>query len=202
MAISFPVPCPTHLAPNGVRWSYTTANLINSSPTTFQQTIYEYDGELWRIDVTYPPLTRAEAAPFHAFLASLRGASHTFLFGDTLMNSPLGAGGGTPLVNGSNQYGSDELVTDGWLADTLVLKAGDMFSVDNRLYLVLQDVTSDASGNATIDIFPRARNHEDDSSIETDNPKGTFRLANEEVTLITAPQNQLYSIQFAAVEAL
>lgn len=202
MPISFPINCPTHLAPNAVRWSYQTANLISNNPNTLQQTIYEYDGEGWIIDVSYPPLTRAEAAPFHAFLATLRGTAHTFLFGDTLMKTPLGAGGGTPLVNGADQYGSESVVTDGWTADTLVLKAGDFFAIDNRLYMVLQDVTSDATGNATIDIFPKLRNHADDASIETDTPKGTFRLDNENVVIIQAPQNQLYTIRFTAVEAL
>lgn len=79
----------------------------------------------------------------------------------------VGAHGGTPLVNGATQSGTS-LVTDGWSASTLVLKAGDVFTVANvkdvatkagstnvtlsssYQYTAAADVTSDGSGNATI----------------------------------------------------
>jgi len=83
-----------------------------TSPTTYQVTQYEYDGEMWLVDVSYPALTRAEAAPFFAFLASLRGQSGTFLFGDTLLAASQGTPGGTPFVNGSGQTRSKVLVCD------------------------------------------------------------------------------------------
>ncbi len=67
----------------------------------------------------------------------------------------LGAGGGTPLVNGASQTGAS-IVTNGWPNDTLVLKAGDVvqFAGVTLVYDVTADVTSDGSGNATIPISP------------------------------------------------
>lgn len=67
----------------------------------------------------------------------------------------LGAGGGTPLVNGASQTGSS-IITDGWPNSTLVLKAGDVvqFAGVTLVYDVTADVTSDGSGNATIPISP------------------------------------------------
>lgn len=200
MTISFPVTCPTTLKPSAVRWSSVTAVTISRSQTSYQTTKYEYDGEAWQIEVSYPPLTRAEAAPFHAFLASLRGQNGTFLFGDTLLGTPQGTATGTPRVNGANQNKSKELVTDGWSNNTLVLKAGDFFQVDNSLYMVLADVTSNGSGQATIDIFPKARVHADNALLVTTNPKGVFRLATDETAVVEAPQNQFYNVSFRAVE--
>jgi hypothetical protein len=79
--------------------------------------------------------------------------------------------GSTPLVNGASQTGAS-LVTDGWAVSTLVLKAGDVFTISTgtavngvgpenkqdlgtlQQFVVTADVTSDGSGNATIPISP------------------------------------------------
>lgn len=202
MSISFPVTCPTTLAPNVVRWSTTSVVAMMTSPTTYQVTQYEYDGEMWLVDVSYPSLTRAEAAPFFAFLASLRGQNGTFLFGDTLLGTSLGTPTGTPLVKGGSQARSKVLASDGWTPSTTVLKAGDFIQIDYRLYMVLADVTSDGSGNASIDIFPRLRAHLDNASIITSSPKGLFRLTNDQQVVVEAGNNQFFNISFQAAEAL
>lgn len=202
MTISYPVTCPTALKPGSTRWATASTVVVSSSPTTFQSVKYEYDGEAWLIDVSYPLLTRAEAAPFFAFLASLRGQNGTFLFGDTLLSTPLGTGVGTPLVNGANQTGSKVLVSDGWGASQVVLKGGDFLQIDSRLYMVLADVTSDASGNALIDVFPKLRQHADNAAIVLNNPKGLFRLNGDQINVVEAGQTQLFNIAFSATEAL
>lgn len=88
----------------------------------------------------------------------------------------VGALGGTPLVKGAAQTGSN-LLTDGWTASTAVLKRGDSIRLlgtatatngvygvnpitketlpDLENFVVTADVTSDASGNATIPISPQ-----------------------------------------------
>lgn len=81
----------------------------------------------------------------------------------------VGPLGGTPAVNGAGQTGSS-LVTNGWTASAaLRLKTGDTFTIAGvfavnpqtrtstgqlRQFVVTADVSSDASGNATIPIFP------------------------------------------------
>lgn len=81
----------------------------------------------------------------------------------------VGPLGGTPAVNGAGQTGSS-LVTDGWTAAAGArLKKGDVFTIagvfavnpQSRLttgelqqFVVTADVSSDASGNATIQIWP------------------------------------------------
>lgn len=80
----------------------------------------------------------------------------------------VGAQGGTPLVDGASQTGSN-LVTDGWTASTQVLNEGDIITLTGvnavnpqnrqdvgqlRQFVVTADVTSDGLGAATIPIFP------------------------------------------------
>ena len=68
----------------------------------------------------------------------------------------LGAGGGTPLVNGASQTGST-IATDGWPNSTLVLKAGDLVTFatgPNLVYDITADVTSNGSGVATLPVSP------------------------------------------------
>ncbi len=68
----------------------------------------------------------------------------------------LGAGGGTPLVNGATQTGAT-IITDGWPNSTLVLKAGDLVTFatgPTLVYDVTADGTSDGSGNLTLSISP------------------------------------------------
>lgn len=91
----------------------------------------------------------------------------------------VGGLGGTPLVNGgaqgttyalSKQTWSQSLVTDGWTAAAANrLRAGDVFTIAGvnsvnpvskqntgrlQTFTVLSDVSSDASGNATVTISP------------------------------------------------
>ena len=85
-------------------------------------------------------------------------------------NQVVGKLGGSPVVNGAGQTGNS-LVTNGWTASTVVLNLGDVISLGTtsagvlavnpqnrqstgalRQFVVTANVTSDASGNATIPI--------------------------------------------------
>lgn len=201
MSISYPLSIPTSPKPSAVRWFEINVVGQSISPYTLQRQVYEWPGSAWGIQVAIDPLTREEAANWIAFLSALRGTRGTFYFGDILFSAPRGTGSGTPKVNGANQTGFS-LVTDGWANNSGVLKAGDMLQIDNALYRNLTDVTSDGSGNATLDIWPRLRGHADNSNIVTSNPKGVFRLNDNNVTTQDAGRNQVYNISFQAAEAL
>ncbi len=80
--------------------------------------------------------------------------------------------GSTGVMNGDTAEGASSLVTDGWAASTIVLQAGDVFTIDAvygvnpvtgsvwegnqlRQFVCTARVTSDGSGNATIPISPK-----------------------------------------------
>lgn len=200
MAISYPLTPPSSPKPSQVEFIQANVVQYSKSPFTLQGQVQEWDGSGWNLRVSFPYMSRDEAAPWIAFLTSLRGRRGTFTFGSTLRSSPQGAAGGTPKVDGGSQTGF-ELDTDGWPLSTLVLKADDFIQIDTSLYTVLSDVTSDGSGAATIDLWPRLRSHADNADIETSSPVGLFRLTSNNSQVIEAT-NKLYSIGFEAEEAL
>lgn len=173
MTITFPRPFPTAIR-GFEEWEPMDRDAIATtrSPFTFARRSYDWLGSAIIVRATVVLDADDEAPAFNAFIDSLKGTYQEFEFGPPF---PLrGAGGGTPLVNGANQNGQS-LITDGWPNSTLVLKARDPIAVEANLYFMLQDVTTDGSGNATLDMWPALRSSPaDNAPITTVNPKGIF----------------------------
>jgi hypothetical protein len=205
MAITYPISFPSL----GIRSMNIRARSVvgfSASPFTGQQQVYKHQGQWWEAEVTLPPMKREDAEQIAAFLLKLNGQYGTFLLGDPANTVPRGVGTGTPLVYGASQTGS-ELVTDGWTTSTTgILKAGDWIQLGSasasRLYKVLNDVNSDASGIATLDIWPNLRSSPaDNAQITVIAPKGQWRLASNEVNY-SIDEASIYGITFACVEAI
>ncbi len=206
MAISYPVTFPASIGVSSINIRAKTVVGVSSSPFTGQQQVYKHQGQWWEAEVSLPPMKRDEAEQVVSFLIKMNGQYGTFLMGDFLSTAPRGIGTGTPLVNGASQAG-DELVTDGWTVSTTgILKAGDWIQLGSAststLHKVLDDVTSDGSGNATLNIFPNLRSSPDDNAVITiSSPKGRWRLASNE-TDYAIDNASIYGMTFACIEAL
>lgn len=203
MAISYPLSIPSDVAPRTMRWYGRNSVGLSMNPFTLTTQVQAFQGQLWGVDIAFPPMDRATAEKYVAFLLSLRGQYGSFYVQDNLGILPKGVATGSPKVNGANQTG-EQLITDGWdVSQTGILKAGDKIQVGNRLYGILQDANSDDSGNATFDIWPRLREQPaNDETIITVRPKGLFRLADSTPALWGADETQLYDISFSAVEVI
>lgn len=183
-------------------------NVVGSSvsPFTGQQQVYKHPGQWWEMEVSMPPMRRADAEAVAAFLIKLNGSYGTFLLGDPANTTPRGIGTGSPLVKGAGQTG-DTLLTDGWTAGvTGILRAGDWIQLGAastaRLHKVLDDVNSDGGGNATLTIWPDLRSSPADNAVITVNSaQGRWRLASND-TGYSIETGRLYGITFACVEAL
>jgi len=206
MAISYPVTFPASIGVSSINIRAKTVVGVSSSPFTGQQQVYKHQGQWWEAEVSLPPMKRDEAEQVVSFLIKMNGQYGTFLMGDFLSTAPRGIGTGTPLVNGASQAG-DELVTDGWTVSTTgILKAGDWIQLGSAststLHKVLDDVTSDGSGNATLNIFPNLRSSPDNNAaITIISPKGRWRLASNE-TDYAIDNASIYGMTFACIEAL
>lgn len=111
----------------------------------------------WVWEETYPAFN-AKSLAGRAFLAQIArcwAEGEIFDLGHPDYATPLGAGGGTPLVNGANQAGAN-LITDGWPASTLVLRAGDFFKIAglNGMRQNRADATTNGTGQVTLGILP------------------------------------------------
>jgi len=181
---------------------------VSVSPFTGSQQVFRHQGQSWEADITLPPMKRDDAEAWNAFLLRLRGQYGTFLLGDPNGATPRGSASttpGTPVVNGAGQTG-DELNIDGLpVSATGYLKAGDYIQLGSgataTLHKVLEDVDSNASGEATLNLWPRVRSAPSDgATVTVSNAKGTFRLASNESSW-SVDQASIYGITFGAVEA-
>jgi len=209
MAITYPLSIPTSKNIRSVTLMARNTVGISRSPFTYKQQVHKYPGQSWMADIALPPMNRAEAESWFAFLLKLNGQYGTFLLGDPAAATPRGSAKdtpGTPVVNGASQTGN-ELDIDGLPASaTGYLLAGDYIQLGSgstaQLYKVLDDVDSNASGEATVTVWPDLRSSPtDDSTVIVSNAKGRFRLSASQVQF-TIDEVSTYGLTFGAIEAI
>ena len=194
---------PTSPRIQSVVFRMASRNAISTSPFTFQQQVIAHQGQRWEVDVSLPPMRRDQAAAWLAWLAKLDGTLHTFNVGDPMNASPQGSAGGTPLVAGASQTGASINIDGCATSQTGWLKAGDYIQLgaaaDARLYMVTDDVDTNASGEATVNIWPQIRTApSDNASVIVSNTVGTFRLSSDASTW-SFDNAKIYGIQFSGV---
>lgn len=150
---------PTSPRPDNVRITSITPTMVSVAHSLKRQ-VRTRGAHRWRIDLEYSELRRDEMAPLWAFLVAQRGQYETFTIVPAGHETPLGALGGTPLVNGAVAAGLRSVPIDG--LDTSItgwLKAGDFLRFDNhtKVYMLTADASSDGSGEATLTIEPALR---------------------------------------------
>jgi hypothetical protein len=160
----------------------------------------------WSFQIQLPKMTRATAAPWISFLAALQGFQNVFQVGDPLGRIAAGVADGAPVVTagtGLNAVGGVSLVTRGWTPNKYrQLMPGDYIQVKLRLYQVTAQVNADASGNATISLWPSLRETPDDATpVHLVNPRGVFRLSSNKRQWHASPA-QLTEIGFACSEVI
>lgn len=209
MAESYPLAFPTAVGVQSVRFTARSVVGVAVSPFNFKQQVFRHPGERFEAEIVLPPMTRSEAEAFNAFRLRLRGRFGTFLLGDPAASTPRGTASatpGTPVVNGASQSG-DSLAIDGLpTLETGYLLAGDYIQLGSastaQLHKVLEDVDTNASGQATLNIYPALRSSPTNgASVAVTDCKGVFRLATNEMPW-EVNNAQIYGIVIPATEAL
>ncbi|MCK5644609.1 MAG: hypothetical protein KAJ19_27675 [Gammaproteobacteria bacterium] len=176
------------------------------SPLSAKQKILSFDGDHWDLSFTLPLMSRTQAAPWHAKLASLRGNFGTFKWYDRYQTDIQGSNAGGALIKGASQVGSELLVDGLTLSAVGVFKAGDKIQVpvttfSDELKTVLEDVDADGAGEATIPIWPPIINPPaDNGAIVTASAYGVFRLLSPSAFPVSGIGN--YEITVNATEAI
>ena len=241
MSITYPLSLPTSIGIESIELRAVNAVATSQSPFTYKQQIVAHQGQRWEASVSVPAVRRDLAAPWKAFLTSLKGQQGTFLLGDpdyvtargkVSLGSPWFLQGGVwalggewddsvsydyvppeggvtavPSVSGNQSANSDTLVITGFSPSVSgVFLAGDYIQLGSassaQLYQVLQDASSNGSGEITLDIWPNLRtNVVDGAPVVVNSPKGIFRLANN-ISSWSINNSSAYGITFEAVEAL
>lgn len=168
-------------------------------PGSTQQHVSPFDGstqtiampaQRWHASMTWGPIPHTDWRPLQAFLGALRGRAGRFTYTHPFTFRRATAAAGTPLVDGDNQTGI-ALATDGWTPGALVMKAGDFFSFTDatgrfRMHQVLEDVTANGSGEATLSLVPPLRSAPpDDAPLNLTTPSPIWQLAADDAGAIT-----------------
>lgn len=177
------------------------------SPFTLEEQFFKWPGSAWSAEVSLPPITsRAIAADWISFGLNLEGSYGHFLMGDPMGKTPRGVATGTPIVSGANQNGNT-LITTGWTPSTTgILLKGDYIQIgtgsSSRLHMVTQDVNSDGSGLANLNIQPALRTPPPNlSTVYTHNTVGLFRMVDNNFSWGVSP-GVIYRISFRAQEVV
>ena len=205
MAITEPFAHPA----TGIRsiiWAPEAVVAMTESVFTLRQQVQAHEGQRWVFTVNLTKLSGDTAEEWRGFFLKCNGRERTFLLGDPSRTTARGAATGTPLVKGASQTGV-ELVTDGWTTGvTGILKAGDYIQLGSggaaRLHQIVQDVDSDGSGNATLDIWPRLRvSPADNDPIVVAGCQGVFRLASNQMP-VNIDEAKFHESSFTALEVI
>lgn len=206
MAITYPLTMPTDVI-GMAQITLSAENVVSTgrSPFTFAEQTYVHPGQRWLASVTLPPMKREKAEPWITFLMSLKGRQGYFkLFDPNGIDTQGSHTVGAIFTSVGGQVGSS-ITVDGFAPDTVgVWKAGDYFRIGDessaRLYKVMNDVTSDALGGATIDIWPDLRNTVGNNvRLWYNGNYGLFKLASN-VTSWNINDISSYGITFDCVE--
>lgn len=181
MALSYPLNLPSR-GPRRLRFEGQSVVGVQASPLTLEQTVYVWQGDLWRGTLDLGEFNRAEGEEWAAFILALNGPQGTFLMGDPLGTTPRGTwSGASPLVNGAHAAGVKTVAIDGLIAGATG-EAGDWLQFgsgsSSRLHKLVQAFTANGSGEATLEIWPMTRAALlDNAAITLASAKGVWNLA-------------------------
>lgn len=182
-APTYPLSLPSSPAFTTSSWRLERRTALSQSPFTGNQQVAEFDYALWTAELNLPPMKRATAAAWQAFILQLHGRRGTFLLGDPDAKTPRGVASGTITLSSAAQIDDYtlELNSATQASTSNMFRAGDYIQLGGgsaaKLYLVCADVNSDASGDMTVTIEPAVKaTVTSGSSIVFTNTAGVFRL--------------------------
>jgi len=194
MAIIYPLNTPTSIGIEGIELRAVNVVSTSQSPFTFKQQVVSFPGQRWEASVSIPPVHRDLAAPWKAFLTSLKGQAGTFLLSDPDYATPQGDVSSCVLT-GSVRSGTATVVMTG------TLKAGDYIQLGSGSSSKLHQVLVDQTGDGSLEIWPDLREDYTDATVTYNNAKGVFRLATN-ITSWSINNSSTYGISFDAIEVL
>ncbi|MDF3917526.1 hypothetical protein P3W43_01510 [Salinicola salarius] len=167
---------PDALAPQSSEFSVAYNDMAFTSVFSNAQQIVSFPGDYWQLSMTLPPLGRDKERLLVAKIGQLRGRVNWFRFRDRRYRHTLGDVG-SPIVDGGGQTGV-RLQTRLWTPSITVLRAGDYITVADQMFQMVEDVVSDADGNALLPLNMWIRSSPDSAApVEYQSPYCVMRLA-------------------------
>lgn len=158
---------PSSPAPRDVAIS-TNQNTIVTTTASGRRQARQIDGQKFRLRLRFPVMTRSEFAPILAFIMKQRSQMESFQYTPPSVDDALGVASGVISVNGAISAGVTSVAIDGMANSTSgVFKAGDFFRFtgQSKVYMVVDDVSSNGSGQGTLTFEPPLRSNVADNAV-------------------------------------
>lgn len=195
MAITYPLNTPTTgICIENINLRAVNVVGVSKSPFTGQEQIIQHQGQWWEADISLPNVHRDKAAPWKAFLISLKGQVGTFLLGDPDYKTPQGDVSSCVLTGSLGAETASVVMTG-------TFKAGDYIQLGTGLNTKLHTVLVDQTGDGDLEVWPALRSDYTSEAVIFNEPKGLFRL-NTPITQININAIDKYGISFTAAESI
>jgi len=151
---------------------------VNTAGWTGRRQVMPSGRGWWECSVSLTPIVgRENFRPWQTFLMLTDGPVNDFRV--PVDPSPQSKLPNTVLVKGAGQTGTS-LITDGWPANSTVLKAGMFVTVVDQLVQLTANATSNGAGEATLTFKPALRVAPgDNAAVEYKNPYCLMFLTEE-----------------------
>lgn len=147
-------------------WRLVQPTQVNISGWTGGRQALASNRGWWEATANIPPIVgERNFLEWRRFLAQSRGMANTFKVPFVTENQSVYSGL-TPRVNGAGQTGRT-IATDGWRANSTVLRAGQAVNIGDQLVVLTADVTANGSGEASIEIEVPVRAATTDNTLIT-----------------------------------
>ena len=156
---------------------------IVSVTTSGRKQARQIDGQRFAITLNFPPMTRAEFSPIKAFIMKQRSQLNNFTVIPPIVSNAQGVASTVISTNASLTAGTTTASIDGMTTSTNgILKAGDYFRFtgQEKVYMAVEDLDADGSGEGTLTFEPPLRSAvTDDTILVYDNVDFTVSLTND-----------------------
>ena len=156
---------------------------IVSVTTSGRKLARQIDGQRFSITLDFPPMTRSEFAPIKAFVMKQRSQLNNFTVIPPIVSNAQGVASTTISTNASISAGATTCTVDGMTVSTNgILKAGDYFRFtgQTKVYMAVEDLNADGSGEGTLTFEPPLRTLVADNTVVIyDNVDFTVTLVND-----------------------
>ena len=195
---------PTSPVPSSVAIASEQATIVSTTVSGKRQA-RQIDGQKFKLTAKFPIMTRAEFAPIKAFIMKQRSQLNSFTFIPPTISDSQGVASTIISTNASVSAGDITCTVDNMTISTNgIFKAGDYFRFtgQEKVYMAVEDLDSDGSGEGTLTFEPPLRTLvADDAVLIYDNVDFTVSMVNDVQEYNLGVQN-LYSYEIDVAESL
>jgi len=158
---------PTSPVPMSVNIASDQATIVSTTVSGRRQA-RQIDGQKFKLTSKFPVMSRVEFAPIKAFVMKQRSQLNTFTFIPPTISNAQGLASTVISTNASITAGAITGTVDGMTISTNgILKAGDYFRFtgQTKVYMAVDDLDADGSGEGTLTFEPPLRTTVADNTI-------------------------------------